>query len=233
LLEASRPESLEAWLALLVAGLRLMPPRLAAQLVPAYPFESTNIASLFEEDATDEARAAGASALLATVKAWMDGVAITDVAAEVVGAQARGDSSRSSGSPLPKMFAVIDSGIGFGLSRAAGVFAALARLGTDAAEEPWSCSSDERRVLNLMPLAIRFGCESVSSLAWYRWGFRRRRIAHLLAAHLPPPEGLEDPELAAWVRNQARRIVRGEDPPGLTDAEALVISSLRRAAPVL
>ncbi len=233
LLEETRPATLDAWLAHLIQGLASTPPRLTAQLVPEYPFRSTPASALFDEEADDEERRGAAHVLLRTVVAWMNGEPITDIAAVTLGETARADKRRGSGNPLPKMFSVLDTGVAFGLSRAAGVLAALARLGTDADEVPWACSDEERQLLNLLPLSIRFGCGSSMSLAWYRWGFRRRRIAHLLAAHVPPPDGLGGQDLQSWIGAQRRSLLLGEDPPEIDEEEASVLAALRRAERVM
>lgn len=62
---------------------------------------------------------------------------------------------------------------------------------------------------------------------WYRSGFRRRRVAHLLADVVPPPEELEGEELAQWIRVERRKVLDGEylerlDAAGVGLVEALI-----------
>lgn len=232
-LSNDRPTSAETWLELLVTSIGLMSAALTSQLLPEYPFASTRIAGLFAADASREARASAAEALLATLRGWITGLPITELAGLAISETARGDARRGSGNPIPKMIGILDNGFGFGVSRAAGVFAALSRFGTEEGQAPWESSDAERIEVNRLPLAIRFGCADRGALAWYRWGFRRRRVAHLLATHLPPPDDLPEDDLAGWVRDQRRRLVSGDVPPGLDAEGDRVVAALRTANNVL
>jgi len=58
-------------------------------------------------------------------------------------------------------------------------------------------------------MCIKYGCDSPETLAWYRFGVRLRRPAHLLARAFPPPTGLNDEEHRAWVRQQRQNWLSG------------------------
>ena len=96
-------------------------------------------------------------------------------------------------------------------------------------EGPWAVAGPARESLDLLPLAIRFGTNDSGTTAWYRWGVRRRRLAHLLARELPPPEELNSEALADWI--VAQRQLLFEDPDflaGHNPAEPCIVEAFRQ-----
>jgi hypothetical protein len=60
------------------------------------------------------------------------------------------------------------------------------RQGNDA-PNPIPVTAESVAYLNFLPLAIKYGCDTRDSLAWFRFGIRLRRAAHLLARVYPLP----------------------------------------------
>jgi len=66
----------------------------------------------------------------------------------------------------------------------------------------WALTEPARQSLEMLSLAIRNGCGDRSSLSWFRFGIRHRRVAHLLAARMPVPlEMGTDEQVEAFVIN--------------------------------
>lgn len=107
------------------------------------------------------------------------------------------DNKRTSGAqPIPTVFKFIREVIEFGLALDAGCFVAIHEAATDDAGTP----APEQ--LAALPLCIRNGCDSLSSLAWFRFGLRERVCAHELARFFPIPSVVaDDTARAKWVRD--------------------------------
>jgi len=72
--------------------------------------------------------------------------------------------------------------------------------------------------LNCLPMCIKYGFNSPQTLAWFRFGIRLRRPAHLLATSFPPPNNLQnDEQLRDWVREQRRKWLNREDENEIRD----------------
>ena len=110
------------------------------------------------------------------------------------------DSSRASGNkPIPRTIDFVNNLLEK-LGRVAGVFVAVDESSAIAGdvEEPLPEST---KALAELPLALRYGCATRSMLAWFRFGIRFRRPAHLLARIFPLPDDVvEDSEVQDWVR---------------------------------
>jgi replicative superfamily II helicase len=111
------------------------------------------------------------------------------------------DNRRSDGSqPIPFVFKFIKEVIE-PLSIDAGCFLALNELGiyngTDKQTPP--------EVLQALPLCIKNGCNSLETLAWFRFGIRQRVSAHTLQKVLPIPDFIQnDSDRLIWVRDTRR-----------------------------
>ncbi len=222
-------EDISGWRGIFVSALSRMTPQLVVPMLPKQNFERTRMAALvnMESTATDWTNAI--NALDSTLALWMGGTSIDEIV-EAALLKDRGNPGRSSGNPLPKMITLTDKGFGFGISRLAGALAALYVVANESDEDDLPKLSDvERKALDLFPLAVRFGCDDLASIAWFRWGFRRRRIAHLLADELPPPDGLSGDNLAKWIIEARLGLMTGET-EGLIGPEATqLVSALRFA----
>jgi hypothetical protein len=222
------PTSLAQWRQLLVASIAALDPRLCRLTLSARAFDATPIEPLFADDASDAQRSAAAEALDDLISAWMRGDPIADIAASTL-EPAADMSARTQGRPLPKILSVIDQGIGFGVARAAGVLAAFgATSALRDVDGPWSLPDETRHILDLLPVAVRFGCDDLASVAWFRWGVRRRRLAHLLAEYFPPPAETRGDELRDWITTQRREFLN-EDASAqqLTTELAQLVEALR------
>ncbi|HUC00206.1 MAG TPA: hypothetical protein VMS11_10305, partial [Solirubrobacterales bacterium] len=232
-LEEEQPKSISEWRELLTSCVRRLPWRMTAALLPHDTFRSTLMEGLVKSDEAGDEPPPGEAidALDASLEAWMSGEPLTEIASPALGKDP-GAPGRASGNALPKLIALTDHGFGFGIARIAGGIAALVAVGSEQGDEVFTdLDPDIRQALDLLPIAVRFGCDSSASAAWYRWGFRRRRIAHLLADVVPPPPGLLGEELAQWVIAERRKVLEGEradafDPDALGLMESLANAEL-------
>lgn len=95
----------------------------------------------------------------------MSGAPLTDIADPALGKEP-GAAGRSSGNALPKLIALTEHGFGFGVARIAGGLAALVSIGTDHGDEALAdLRPDAWDALDLLPVALRFGCDGPRSTA--------------------------------------------------------------------
>lgn len=228
--EEEAPNSIAEWRDALIATLAEAPSQIVAALLPPQPFRNTEMSELIEPD--EESSVVSESAVAAldgSLEAWMNGEPITALAEPAL-AREPGDARRGSGHSLPKLIALTEHGFGFGLSRIAGAMGALVSVGDEADVAMFSSfEAQNRGALDLLPIAIRFGCDSRGSTAWYRWGFRRRRLAHLLAQVLPPPAEVDDQDLGGWVVGQRRELLAGQLDERFEDDQVPLVEALRLA----
>ncbi len=229
-LEEDLPATIADWKGVLVTTLSEIPSTIVAGLLPAQPFRNTEMEDLVESD--EESPTVSGSAMAAldgSLEAWMNGEPITALAEPAL-AREPGDVRRGSGHSLPKLIGLTEHGFGFGISRIGGAIGALVSVGEEADVDLFaSLDAESRQALDLLPIAIRFGCDSRGCAAWYRWGFRRRRLAHLLARVLPPPADIDDQELGAWIAEQRRELLAGQLDDGFDEDEATIVEALRVA----
>lgn len=216
-LESPDDETVSSWREVLISALKTMPPQLVSPLLPERPFKSTRMEALIRRDSSAEEWASAAEVLDGALDLWLSGETLDGLVRQILGKEP-GNAGRGSGNPLPKMIALTENGFGFGVSRLAGGLAALFTVGREIGQDVLpELTAEQRYALDLFPLAVRFGCASPASTAWYRWGFRRRRVAHLLASELPPPDDLNRDDLPAWILEKRRELMAGtldEDLPG-------------------
>ena len=98
---------------------------------------------------------------------------------------------RGTGQPIPAVFGLIRK-VFEPLARDAGCFVALN-------EYTWSVNGETLSApsLQALPLCIRYGCNDMASLAWFRFGYRQRTSAHALATTFPPPQEMTEVELSS------------------------------------
>jgi len=138
------------------------------------------------------------------VTAFMDGKPYAEIGGMVFGVptieikSGRADPKRG----IPAIFKFISDVVDRAMSIDAGCFLALHECWL-ADEHP---ETPVPEALQMLPLCIRNGCNSLDVLAWYRFGFRQRVCAHALAAEYPmPPEAVTDAERASAVRKASRQ----------------------------
>lgn len=203
------------WLAIFFEIMSLLPPKQIASYLPGDERRTTtiltrlrdNIASLKDVNSMPWSAPVDWTALwqelMELVAMYMSGESYASIA-EVYLSRSPDEVSnkRSTGShPIPAVMKflrdVVDN-----LAIDAGVFLAIhEQVIHKEGQDPVSLPEK----LAALPLCVRNGCDSLGSLAWYRFGYRQRVCAHSLEAEFPVPEELTgDEERMAWVR-QARR----------------------------
>jgi hypothetical protein len=106
--------------------------------------------------------------------------------------------------PIPGVFNLIRK-VFEPLARDAGCFVALN-------EYSWSVNGETLSAapLQALPLCLRYGCNDMASLGWFRFGYRQRISAHALASSFPPPQEMTEVELSKWIRSTMSKWVAGE-----------------------
>lgn len=128
------------------------------------------------------------------VTLWMDGGPIKNVASVLLNLGADNMSSQRNrgGAPIPKTLAFVNEVIDR-LAMLAGGIVAIVEEELDArvrAGEDWP--SQLPFELSTIPLSLKYGCDSPQTLAWYRFGLRFRRPAHLLNGAFPLDPAIQD-----------------------------------------
>lgn len=199
------PVTIRGWANLLVEVVMRMPYSIVGELIDYGALNGTKMRALADEVAVSQHPAAWAI-FSEVIEGWLEGVSLTDLAATGVKDNAAGNSGRGSGNPLPKIIGLTEQLMVFSMTRVAG---GLAVLISSALEQEvdlgWELSPHSARALEQLSMGIRAGCGDEASLAWWRFGgFRqRRRLAHLAAKIMPPPDDalLTDESAQAWVHS--------------------------------
>ncbi len=165
------------------------------------------------------------------VKGWLEGMSLTDLASVAVRGDASGKNGRGSGNPLPKIIGLTEQILVFGMTRIAG---GLAVLVTSAVAREvdlgWQLSLSAARALEQLSMGFRAGAGDGASLLWWRFGgLRYRRLAHLAARVLPPPEDMlaTDEHARQWALGSREALL---DPEFLVDTERVALSDDERKA---
>lgn len=109
---------------------------------------------------------------------------------EVTNKRTEGDA------PIPMVFNLLSNVIDQ-LAIDAGCFSAIVEYITIQKNGKGSITPE---ALQALPLCIRNGCNSLGSLAWFRFGYRERICAHALEATFPVPLEIEnDSDRSKWV----------------------------------
>lgn len=127
--------------------------------------------------------------------------------------------------PLPGVFGFIRE-IVDPLARDAGCLVAIL-------EQTWKAegAAEPPQALQALPLCVRFGCNSLETLAWYRFGFRQRVSAHALAKAFPlPVDGATDSQRAIEVRQLRGRWLAGQIAPAVDSPILQNVATVLREA---
>ena len=171
--------------------------------------------------------------LYALIRAYMKGASYAELARTYYGAQnvpeavpnTRTTSPNPYKNPLPGVFGFVRDVIE-PFARDAGCLVAIL-------EQSWIAQGAAKppQALQALPLCVRFGCNSVQTLAWFRFGFRQRVSAHALATAFPLPATVgNDAERATEVRQLGKRWLSGELAPVVNNPILEKVASILREA---
>ncbi|MHB8658967.1 MAG: DEAD/DEAH box helicase [Solirubrobacteraceae bacterium] len=199
-LRENPPTSVDAWATALVDALATFPTTTLSLVLDRRAFASTELDNLWSPDV--DAREQAFSATRSTLEAWLAGLSFADIGGVVHASPRLTSSGRGPRDPIPRTIRVIEQGIGFGMTRAAGAMAAVVDLAVESGDRP-ELLAQSRTPLELLPVALRYGASGDLPLAFMRAGVRPRVVAHLLATHaLAAPSGVDAAELQAWAGRQ-------------------------------
>jgi superfamily II DNA/RNA helicase len=223
--DAPLPTTIRQWADTMIAVLRTMLPDELERVLPSKPYESTRLAPIWREDIAQ--RNDGWAALQATLTAWFEGQPLLQVAAQSERKDPTGKAGRGPQDPLPRTLRVVNEGFGFGLAIVAGALGAIVAAGRETDREgPWPLPADSARALALLPLAVRFGAGSSSTIAWMRAGARPRVVAHLLDRLIEAPSDMDDEDLRSWASRQLKDIADEYIRLAASDEERALISAM-------
>jgi superfamily II DNA/RNA helicase len=226
LAENSPPETVLGWCDLLINALSGLDTDILAFALPLKPFKSTRLEAIH---ATDPGlRSAAWQALQATARAWLAGKSLLAIAEHSEHKDPRGNLDRTKGdAPLPRTWQLVDTGFRHWMAMAAGGIGAIITEGSAAEPwSPWDLNSQSVRSLALLPLGVRYGAASPSTIAWMRAGVRPRTVAHLLDELVDAPETLDDEGLQRWAWQELQAIRQGHTMLGRTETERRLIQAL-------
>ncbi|GAB3219282.1 hypothetical protein GCM10027447_01770 [Glycomyces halotolerans] len=225
--ERPAPQSLLDWSDLMIQVLSRIDRHSLHLALPPDPLKSTLLAGVHAE--SDKTRAAAWQALHAGLRTWLAGAPLLAIAEHTEHKDPRGNLKRTSQSPLPKTWKLVDTGFKHWIAMAAGGIGAIVTEGKAADPDgPWQLGAVSERLLSLLPLAVRYGAATPSTVAWMRAGARPRVVAHLLNDLIPAPEDLDDEGLQQWAWRELRALRDGHAVQCRTEAEQEIIAALRQ-----
>jgi hypothetical protein len=233
------------WLKVLFEALSSLPPKYAAQyfadVTQKTPTVLTRLRDAAQPYIASESLPSAAppewaqhwNALHALTLAYIQGVTYAALARSYYGADKiaqpvpsdRTMSSRPYNNPIPGIFGFIRDVIE-PLARDAGCLVALL-------EQAWKAegAAPPPESLQALPLCVRFGCNSIETLAWYRFGFRQRISAHALARAFPLVGTFQsDTQRAAEVRSLRKQWLDGRISPVVSDSILTHVATVLREA---
>jgi hypothetical protein len=235
---SARPTTVVEWRGLLFRTLALLPPD-RARMVLGKVVKSDELSILWDMSVQGDDPAWDLPAAWRDAWTSLEEVVALYLAGEPLAALSRRlfsipaaspvDPGRGDGKkPIPRTIDFVNSLLEC-LSRMAGVLLALDEATPLAPNGPVR-SPESVAALRELPLAIRYGCPTRSTLAWFRFGIRLRRPAHLLARLFPVPEGVQaDADVRTWIRQQRSRWLqeRPEERQGPMAREDRVLDAVR------
>lgn len=224
------PDTIIGWSEVLVDVLQRMPYPIVAEILRLGDLDGTLMRDLADPNAATRHPAAW-GVFKNVIKGWLGGVSLTELAAVGVRDNASGNNGRGSGNPLPKIIGLTEQILVFGMTRVAGGFTVL--VTSAVARETnlaWQLLPRSARALEQLSMGLRAGAGDAAGLLWWRFGgIRHRRLAHVAARVLPPPEDLlaTDENARQWARGARERLL---DPEFLLDNERIRLSEDERKA---
>lgn len=145
------------------------------------------------------------------VKLYMQGKEYSVIARLIFNIQSEKISTGRSagGKPIPSVFKFIDKVI-FQLAIDAGCLLAIVEQTEEIIPEE----------LSKLPTAVRYGCNSISCLSWFQYGYRQRSCAHILSEKFPIPTEVQNGK--DWVINKRREWLANEN-----DEENPILQSIK------
>ena len=233
-----------AWLALLFDTIHRLPPKYVTEYV-AGPQATPTVLTRLRDSALPHLAVdqipwpAPANwteqwtELHALVRAYMSGATYATLCRGYYGPEnvpepvpsARITSPNPYKNPLPGVFGFIREIID-PLARDAGCLVAIL-------EQTWKAQGADAppQALQALPLCVRFGCNSLETLAWFRFGFRQRVGAHALATAFPlPVDAVDDAQRAMEVRQLRKGWLDGQIMPAVPNPLLVHIASVLREA---
>jgi hypothetical protein len=198
------PTDIDGWLEFLVACFTTMPRQNVLRILDASRPKRGFLFSAIWEEAPPSPESW--AALEHFWQMFLHGATIADLAAFGLGIETEIDGKRSSGAyPIPKTLVCIQD-VSYRMAIVAGALAAMWAVGVErSASSGWVLEPRQKEALEMLPLAVRCGCGTRSSLGWYRFGVRYRAAAHVMAESFAVPDDLpDDAAVRDWVRRTKR-----------------------------
>jgi hypothetical protein len=134
---------------------------------------------------------AACNRIVAGVVQFVNGESLAVIGQTLFGATIT-ESARTDGTkPIPRLISFTRTDIS-NVAQIAGAMAAIF-------EATGQVSPDTQTAPMVAPLAIKYGCRTVESLAWYRFAIRYRRVAHILGRVYGLPGGGSDAQNREFV----------------------------------
>jgi len=167
-----------------------------------------------------ETWSAACDRIVAGILQFVNGESLAVIGQTLLGATIT-ESARTDGTkPIPRLISFTRTDIS-NVAQVAGAMAAIF-------EATGQLSPDTQAAPMIAPLAIKYGCRTVESLAWYRFAIRYRRVAHIFGRAYGVPSGGSDAENRAFVVEQFRAFLDGAAPPAtVSQTEMTLLNAVR------
>ena len=183
---ANRRPTLAQWRDVLIGSLRNISPTLT-EFSPPVSLLGTRIAPLFSSRRNTQSRAQAATALGEVAQRWMNGVALTQIAGRQLAMKPMATPSVCLAARYPRSSLWSRAALVSAYPGRRAYWRRSPRFQRRRTQKGRGGRGPSRHALDLLPLAIRFGTNNLATTAWYRWGVRRRRLAHVLAREFRLP----------------------------------------------
>jgi hypothetical protein len=197
------PTTLMGWVDTLLAVLRQIPFNELESVLPSAPFKSTALEPVWQRgDRTN-----GWAAFRLALHRWISGQTYAAMSSPGLTGATTISNGRGAQDPIPRAIRMIDKGFSHELTMVAGALLAIAETALESQDiHAWQLTESSIAALERLPGSIRTGLDTEQSTAWFRLGFRPRRVAKLMEKHFPAPALLDTTRTADWVRDRARTL---------------------------
>lgn len=229
--------TLENWLTKFFQALSYLPPIRAKEILKG-TITDTALQTIFDSSLSDDDPnwlppaewLAAWKEIEQCVFQFMHGNSVNTIAKTLLNLDSDIDSARTAGSkPIPRTIEFFNTTLE-SLGQAAGILVAIHELvpALDAEYNLISLDKEQFAELATLPIAIRHGCISRDTLAWFRFGIRYRRAASLLAKHFPIPFSIKkENEIQKWINNRLNDIRNNVTPAIDSVSERRLFDSVR------